>query len=148
MALIIRVLNWPAAPTQLTQEDGLTHQGQENTSQNKKNLSQNQTHFSVHVSLSLPSNYCNCLPHFHTLVLSLSLPHPPSDSLAPSLAGFHLKGGKISLANKSPINKLLTAGQYRVDCRGEGKRGTETAREETIPGRRRSLPSVYILNKS
>lgn len=40
-----------------------------------------------------------------------------------------MKGGKISLANKSPINKLLTPGQHRVDCSGARASDIDTEKE-------------------
>lgn len=83
------------------------HAGNTLSKQKKKYL-QTQTHFFENVSLfSLLSNYpaaTACLTFTHSLSLSLlhALSRSLCVSLSLSLAGSHLKGGKISLANRVP----------------------------------------------
>lgn len=131
LSVIIWLLQRPSTLTQVTHEDDQT--GREKYLKTNDH-SQNQTHFSEQVSLSrsFPTTATACFTF--TLLRSLSLPL----SLPPT-CWLTLERREDQLGKQSPINKLLTAGQYMADCRGERKGGTATRgvgeQGAKIPGR-------------
>lgn len=107
-----------------------------------KSHSQNRVRCSEGVSLSLPPFQLLQLPaslsHSCTS-LSFSLPPSLPLSLSRSLAGSHLKGGKISLSHKQTADCWTAQG---------GLQRGERASKRQRGGRQQSQPSVYILNIS
>lgn len=103
-----------------------------------------QRNTSEHVSPFLPPSKLKQTPASFTLLPHRSLPRSPR-----SLAGSHIKGGKISLANRV-INKLLTVrAAVRHKDRLQGRWTERWLKEEKENKSRRGCylrPSVYMLH--